>query len=141
VVTNLAARYPDKLYSYFRIHNFDFLQFIPCLDPVDNERGVHNYSLSPERYTFFLKNFFDRWYADFMGGREVSIRYFDNLVRMAMGMPSEMCSLLGSCQCQFVFEADGSVYPCDFYVTDEWKLETYKNELLGYMSVIIVNVL
>jgi uncharacterized protein len=131
VVTNLAARYPDKLYNYFKIHDFNFLQFIPCIDPVDNERGAHNYSLSPKRYIFFLKNFFDRWYADFMGGREVSIRYFDNLVRMTMGMPPEMCSLLGSCQCQFVFEADGSVYPCDFYVTDEWKLgNIHKDELL-----------
>ena len=37
-----------------------------------------------------------------------------------------MCSLLGSCQCQFVFEADGGVYPCDFYVTDEWKLGTIR---------------
>ena len=49
-----------------------------------------------------------------------------------MGASPEMCSLRGSCQCQFVFEADGSVYPCDFYVTDEWKLgNIYENELLG----------
>ena len=64
-------------------------------------------------------------------GREVSVRYFDNLVRMVMNAQPEMCSLLGSCQCQFVFEADGSVYPCDFYVTDAWKLgNIHENELL-----------
>jgi uncharacterized protein len=132
VVTDFTARYPERLYRYFKTHNFNFLQFMPCIDPKDNERGIHNYSLNPERYTFFLKHFFDKWYEDFMGGREVSIRYFDNLVRMIMGMTPEMCSLLGSCQCQFVFEADGSVYPCDFYVTDEWKLgNIYENELLG----------
>jgi uncharacterized protein len=132
VVTNLIAHHPDELYKFFRINNFNFLQFMPCIDPIDNERGVHDYSLNPESYTYFLKRFFDKWYEDFMGGREVSIRYFDNLVRMAMGMPPEMCSLLGSCRCQFVFEADGSVYPCDFYVTDEWKLgNIYENELLG----------
>jgi uncharacterized protein len=131
VVTNPAARDPDALYDFFKINNFNFLQFMPCIDPEGNERGVHKYSLSPKNYTFFLKHFFDKWYADFMGGREVSIRYFDNLVRMVMGMHPEMCSLLGSCQCQFVFEADGSVYPCDFYVTDEWKLgNIYSNELL-----------
>ncbi|MGI6189193.1 MAG: SPASM domain-containing protein [Clostridiales bacterium] len=28
----------------------------------------------------------------------------------------------GICTCQFVVEADGGVYPCDFYVIDEWYL-------------------
>ena len=122
VVTNLSARRPDELYNYFKRNKFNFLQFMPCIDPENSKRGIHKYSLSPERYAFFLKHFFDQWYADFMGGREVSIRYFDNLVRIAAGMPYEMCSLQGFCRCQFVIEADGSVYPCDFYVTDEWKL-------------------
>jgi uncharacterized protein len=130
-ITSLAARAPEKLYDFFKTNNFNFLQFMPCIDPGDNERGVHKYSLKPERYAYFLKRFFDKWYIDFTGGREVSVRYFDNLVRMVMGMPPEMCSLLGSCHCQFVFEADGSVYPCDFYVTDRWKLgNIHKNELL-----------
>jgi uncharacterized protein len=121
-VTSINARHPDELYNFFKKHKFNFLQFMPCIDPDNSERGIHKYSLNPERYTFFLKHFFDKWYADFLNGREVSIRYFDNLVRMAAGMPHEMCSLRGSCQCQFVFEADGSVYPCDFYVTDKWKM-------------------
>ena len=52
----------------------------------------------------------------------MSIRFFDNLVGMLMGYPSEACGMLGECACQFVVEADGSTYPCDFYVTDEWYL-------------------
>ena len=132
VVTNLTAHHPDELYNYFKKNGFNFLQFMPCIDPGDDSRGTHRYSLNPQNYVSFLKRFFDKWYADFMGGREVSIRYFDNLVRMAMGVPHEMCSLHGSCQCQFVFEADGSVYPCDFYVTDAWKLgNIYESDLLG----------
>jgi uncharacterized protein len=132
VITNLAARHPDEIYRYFKKHNFNFLQFMPCIDPQDDKRGANKYSLEPKRYAFFLKRFFDNWCADFMGGREISVRYFDNLVRMAMGIPHEMCSLLGSCQCQFVFEADGSVYPCDFYVTDQWKMgNIHENELMG----------
>ena len=50
------------------------------------------------------------------------MRLFDNLVRMAAGQPPEQCGMLGQCQCQFVAEADGSVYPCDFYVLDEYRL-------------------
>jgi uncharacterized protein len=132
VVTGLTARHPDRLYEFFKINNFNFLQFMPCIDPRDDERGMHTYSLNPKRYAFFLKRFFDQWYVDFMSGRDISIRYFDNLVRMIMGMSPEMCNLHGSCQCQFVFEADGSVYPCDFYVTDEWKLgNIHESELIG----------
>ena len=132
VVTDLTARRPDELYSYFKKKDFNFLQFMPCIDPGNVERGAHKYSLNPQRYSYFLKRFFDKWYKDFMDGREISIRYFDNLVRMVMVILPEMCSLNGSCQCQFVFEADGSVYPCDFYVTDAWKLgNIYENEILG----------
>jgi uncharacterized protein len=131
VVTHLASCHADEIYDYFKTNDFNFLQFIPCIDPEENGRGVHDYSLHPQQYVLFLKHFFDRWYTDFIGGRDISIRYFDNLVRMVMGMPPETCSMRGSCGCQFVFEADGSVYPCDFYVTDKWKLgNIYKNDLL-----------
>jgi uncharacterized protein len=131
-VTGDSARDPDRLYDFFNANDYNFLQFMPCIDPNDKERGGHDYSLDPPDYTFFLKHFFDKWYEDFFGSREVSVRYFDNLVRMVMGMRPEMCSLLGACQCQFVFEADGGVYPCDFYVTDDWKLgDIFTNELLG----------
>ena len=130
-ITNSIARAPERLYDFFKNNNFNFLQSMPCIEPEEKERGVHEYSLKPELYAYFLKQFFDKWFTDFMGGREVSVRYFDNLVRMVMGMQPEMCSLLGSCHCQFVFEADGSVYPCDFYVTDGWKLgNIHKNDLL-----------
>jgi uncharacterized protein len=64
-----------------------------------------------------------------------SIRWFDNLAGMFMGYPTELCGMRGECQCQFVVEADGSVYPCDFYVIDSWKmgnlLESSFDELLN----------
>jgi uncharacterized protein len=132
VVTDETALHPDALYDFYQKKNFNFLQFMPCIDPAESGRGVHGYSLHPQQYAVFLKHFFDRWSADFMGGREISIRYFDNLVRMVMGNPPETCSMRGSCGCQFVFEADGSVYPCDFYVTDQWKLGSiHERELPG----------
>lgn len=131
-ITGLTATHPDKLYEFFKAGDFNFLQFMPCIDPRDEERGAREYSLTPKQYAFFLKRFFDKWYADFMSGREISVRYYDNLVRMVMGASPEMCSLRASCQCQFVFEADGSVYPCDFYVADEWKLGSiFNNDIPG----------
>ena len=52
----------------------------------------------------------------------VSIRMFDNYVLLNQGRNAEQCGMNGCCSTQFVVEGDGSVYPCDFYCTDEWYL-------------------
>ena len=127
VVTENMARHASKVYSLFKKKKFRYLQFIPCLDPLNEQRGVNEYSLSPERYASFLKQLFDHWYEDVMKGNMISIRYFDNLVWMFMGNRAEACGMMGECQCQFVIEADGGVYPCDFYVYDEWLLGNIKD--------------
>lgn len=84
--------------------------------------GGYEYSLTPERYTYFLNNLFDEWYNDIIKGNMISIRYFDNLAGMLMGYSPESCGMSGICTAYFVVEADGGVYPCDFYVIDEWNL-------------------
>ena len=122
VVNGTNAKKPQRLYQFFRDHGFRYLQFIPCIDPKGVPRGSLPFSLDNERFAGFLKGFFDKWYAEISRDEEVSVRYFDNLVRIAMGIRPETCSMFGTCQCQFVFEADGSVYPCDFYVNDEWRI-------------------
>ena len=122
VVTGATTEDAGKTYAFFQKNGFNYLQFIPCIDPLAEKRGGYSFSLRPAEYTRFLKRFFDRWSADILSGTDVSVRYFDNLVRMIMGMPPETCSMRGICSCQFVFEADGTCYPCDFYVTENWRL-------------------
>lgn len=122
VVNSNVARHITKVYSYFKKNDFRYLQFIPCIDSMNNPSKVPNYSLSPDRYAAFLVTLFDLWYQDFLQGRRVSIRYFDNLLGLIKGVKAEACGLNGQCQCHFVIEADGGVYPCDFYVTDKWLL-------------------
>jgi uncharacterized protein len=87
------------------------------------------YAVQPESYGRFLCEFFDLWYVDFDAwlrqGRQgyvMDVRMFSNLAQMAAGYPPEECGMSGSCSCYFVVEGDGSVYPCDFYCLDEWKL-------------------
>ncbi|NLZ54654.1 MAG: anaerobic sulfatase maturase, partial [Thermoanaerobacteraceae bacterium] len=133
VVNSYVARHINKIYTFFKKNNFRYLQFIPCLDPLNEEPGGYDYSLTPERYAYFLKNLFDMWYDDIMKGNMVSIRYFDNLVGMLMGYPPEVCGMIGQCSCQFVIEADGGVYPCDFYVIDEWYLGNIEN--MGFVEL------
>lgn len=128
VVNGYVARHANKIYNFFKKHNFNYLQFIPCLDALDEEHGSNKYSLKPDRFTYFLKSSFDLWYEDIMRGNRISIRYFDNLVGMMMGYRAEACGMSGSCQCQFVMEANGDVYPCDFYVMDEWLLGNIRDK-------------
>lgn len=122
VITAEAARQPEKIYKYYKQKHFQYLQFIPCLDPYDAEWGSQPYSLKPEGWEYFHKGLFDCWYRDFMDGNYISIRYFDNLVHMLMGHGAEACPLRGRCSNQWVVEGDGSLYPCDFYVVDRWKI-------------------
>jgi len=122
VVTKNVARCARQVYNFFKSKGFRYLQFIPCLDPLEEERGSNAYSLTSQDYLHFLKTTFDLWYEDIKRKDAVSIRYFDNFLAMAMGQPPEACGMSGICGCQFVTEADGSVYPCDFYVGSEWKI-------------------
>jgi len=127
VVTALAARHIDKIYNFYKKNNFKYLQFIPCIDPLNEKPGEHEYSLTPERYSYFLKSLFDLWYNDCVKGDIVSIRFFDNIIGIIMGYRPEACGMSGVCSCQFVIEANGGVYPCDFYVFDEWLLGNVKD--------------
>jgi len=133
VVNRLTARHVDKVYSFYQKSGFRWLQFIPCLDDLHESRGKNQYSLTPALYESFLKALFDRWYADFMASKGVSVRHFDNWVGMMLGYPAESCSLNGVCVSYFVVEADGSVFPCDFYVVDEWKLGNVHTDSLHDM--------
>jgi len=119
VVSRANAAQGKQVYRFFKENGFRHLQFIPCLDPMDVRRGSLPWSLTPKSYLAFLKTTFDLWHRDCMDGSAPSIRYFDNLLGMVMGRPPEACGMSGVCGCQFVTEADGSVYPCDFYVSDE----------------------
>ena len=122
VVTGTAARNSQQIYAFFQKNGFQYQQYIECLDPIGEPPGQHPYSLTPDRYESFLKNLFDVWYLDVKAGKYVYNRYFENLLMMMNRQPAETCNLCGHCNPQWVFEADGSVYPCDFYALDQWKL-------------------
>ena len=111
----------DKIYEFFKENNFGFQQYIECLDPIGN-KGNTQYSLSVKSYGEFLKELFDRWHTDLLKGRYTYIRYFENILLIMLKRPPESCNMVGRCSKQWVVEADGSVYVCDFYVLDEWKI-------------------
>lgn len=122
VVTAQTAKNIGKIYGFFDKNHFAYQQYIPCLDPIGEPRGGQEFSLTAENYELFLKNLFDLWYSDRAKGKFVYNRYFENLAAVLSGQMPENCGMNGHCDRQLVVEADGSVYPCDFYVLDQWKL-------------------
>ena len=121
VITAQTAKHIEKIYNHFKNRGFAYLQFIPCLEPLGVPSYDKVYSLTPKLYEKFLIALFGLWHGDFVKGKYTSIRFFDNLVRIAAGETPEQCGTLGFCAGQFVIEADGSVFPCDFYCVDNWK--------------------
>ncbi len=128
VVTQQLAEHPVQAYSFCRELGISNWQFIPCLDGF--ARGRRAYSLEPTAYGQFLCQVFDLWYADLRKGRYLSIRLFDNWVRLLLGEPPENCAMRGFCEAYPLVEADGSVYPCDFYAMDEYRLGNIQTDSL-----------
>lgn len=122
VVTGQVARSPQRVYQALTGLGAHPIQFIPCLDPLEGERGGMFYSLSPAGYGSFLCGLFDCWYRDLERGRYVSVRLFDDYLRILGGMAPGSCAAAGACGSYLVVEGDGSLYPCDFFVLDEWRV-------------------
>ena len=134
VVNGQTAQSPKKVYRALKALGTGYLQFIPCLDPLEVPRGSVPWSLTPEAYGRFLCGVFDDWYRDWERGQYVSVRQFDDWVHLAMGLPAGTCASSGQCGGYLVAEADGSLYPCDFYALDEWKLGTVADDAKELMN-------
>ena len=118
VVTKHLCERAEAAFSALR--EYSYIQFIPCLDPF--EGGEKAYSLDAPGYGDFLIKTWDLYEEALFTAHPVSVRTFDNWLGMLLGRPPESCAMSGRCGQYFLIEADGSVYPCDFYVLDRWKL-------------------
>lgn len=122
VVTKKTAAKIHRIYESYKHQGFVWQQYIACLDPLHAQPGSMEYSLTPEIYGKFLTDLFRLWSIDLQNGSQPYIRQFENYIGILLGYEPECCEQRGICSFQNVVEADGSVYPCDFYVLDEYKL-------------------
>ncbi len=130
VVTEPVARQGKECWRSLSGHRY--LQFIPCIDAFDGAR--QDFSLTPESYGQFLIDLFDCYEAAYRAGKPVSERRMDNYIMLLLGQRPEHCGMAGQCGLYFLAEADGGIYPCDFYVLDEWRLGNVKEESLRRME-------
>lgn len=134
VVNRAVAENVEEIYSFYRRKKWNYQQYIACMDPLYETRGQSGFSLHPEAYGQFLIKLFRLWYKDWKKGRQPYIRQFENYIGILLGYIPEACDQRGTCGIQNVVEADGSVYPCDFYMLDEYRLGNFNENHLDEIN-------
>ncbi len=131
VVTKNLAKKINSVYKFYKKYKFMYLQFIPCIDDFNHVNN--SYSLSNDEYKDFLIELFNLWFVDAKANNRISIRFFDNILGMFLNFPPESCDMRGFCSFQHVIEANGNVYPCDFYVLDDYYVGNIENDTFDKM--------
>ena len=134
VVTPLVAGNITDIYTAYRKRGWNYQQYIPCLDPLYEGHENTPYALTPEVYGQFLIDLFFLWYRDLKHQKQPYIRQFENYISLAAGYMAESCDQRGVCGIQNVAEADGSIYPCDFYMLDEYRLGNFNEDRLDQIN-------
>ncbi len=113
VVTSSLSSYAKEIYNFYKESHFKYVQFIPCLPSLNGEDG-----LKPREYSSFFMTLYDQWKDD----RKIHISLFDEIESLFKGNRMCSCGMLGYCSIQIVVEANGNIYPCDFYALDDYCL-------------------
>lgn len=114
-----------RVYRFLREHA-EHLQFIPVVerpgDPDPSWPGdeVTPWSVGSDQFGRFLNDVFDVWFAEDVG--RIHVQLFEIQVAMALGQPAGLCVFNETCGDALVLERDGSLYSCDHYVYDTFKL-------------------
>lgn len=134
VVNRKTALKVRRIYENYQKLGFSWQQYIACLDPIGERPGQQAYSLTPQMYGQFLIDLFTLWELDLRRGRQPYIRQFENYIGILFGQLPESCEQRGICSFQNIIEADGSVYPCDFYVLDRYCLGNLTTDSFGQIE-------
>lgn len=131
VVNRKVAERVEEIYQNYQKNGWNYQQYIACLEPLGEVRGNKSYAISPREYGEFLIHLFNLWYRDYEKKQRPHIRRFENYIQILLGHQPESCEQLGCCGRQVVVEADGSVYPCDFYALDDYHIGNFNSDRLA----------
>lgn len=120
-----------EVYRYLREQEFDFLQFIPCVEFMP-DGSITDFAINGREWGDFLCEIFETWYPNDV--RRVSIRHHDAAMQFMLDGSRTMCTMGGRCDSYYVVEHTGDVYPCDFYVEPELKLGNVSTDAWAAME-------
>ena len=61
------------------------------------------------------------------------IRFFESFCHQAFGLAPTLCEMYPGCGTYAVVEHDGGIYPCDFFVSEGWRLGSLEQGLPGVL--------
>lgn len=121
VLTAQTARHPAAIWNWLKKEGVRYVQFIPCLDELGSYSSVP-WALTPSRLCSFYRQLFPLWQRYLEEGHFISVKLFDDLINQYLLGQVTACGMGGHCTIQYVVEANGDVFPCDFYVLDEYRM-------------------
>ncbi len=126
-VTDANVGHAAEVYEFFRQEGISFIEVIPVAE-ANGQGRLAPYSISPEEYGEFLVELFECWLGD--RPLTVNVRLLDNIVRSFFGVQPEYCIFRDTCYNVVTLEANGGLYACDFFVTEEWRLGNIRTDRL-----------
>ena len=124
VITHDLAKHASRLYDFYRQEKMDYIQLIPCLPPLEQ---TSVYAFKPQDYPLFFGKLWSCYIDGLNHGYRPYINLFDQWMAATNGIGAAQCGANGYCAMQYVSEADGSVYPCDFYCLDHYRIGSWSN--------------
>jgi uncharacterized protein len=118
VLSQANVEHPREVYRFFRSIGVDNIQYIPLAE-FDGQGNPLPFTITPEQYGRFMLETFELWWPE---RRRVRIRLFDNIAEALAGQKPGNCTMHETCDSYVVVEYNGDVYPCDFFVQNDWKL-------------------
>lgn len=124
VLTEQLSNHAEEVFTFLLENDIKYVQFIPCLDKLDKEPDEERseYALTPQGFHKFYSELLPLWLNELKNKNYISIKYFDDIFNLIVRRQATACGIIGVCQVQFVIEGDGSVYPCDFFALDEYRM-------------------
>ena len=135
VLSESTLSAPNALYDFYKKSGIKYVQLIPCLPALEDDLQpsadtIHRRDLLAP---FWIK-FYDLWFEETLanGRPPFEVREFAAIHRGLRGEPVDTCIFPGKCSPQLIVEADGSLYPCDFYVLPQYCTGSILTDTLEY---------
>ena len=123
VVNNLSEGRGAEIYRFFRNEiESRYMQFLPAANKT------LPWAVSSTGYGDFLCDVFDEWIRQDVG--EYYVQIFDATLAQWCGLTPGVCSINEICSDSLTVEHNGDVYPCDHFVSPEYRLGNIKENSL-----------